>query len=155
MKYFRAPWSASLVFVSVLATALVAGVCIAASRDTHGVVPVLGFLGLGVAALFTVRGYTILNDTILVHRLFWATRLPRGPVQAAVCDPKLLRWSLRLFGNGGLYAFTGLYRNSRLGAYRAFMTDPRRAVILKYPDRTIVLSPESPQDFVRELASAA
>ena len=39
----------------------------------------------------------------------------------------------------------------RLGRYRAWVTDPRRAVVLEFPDRTIVVSPGRPHLFVDEL----
>jgi hypothetical protein len=77
-------------------------------------------------ALFAICGYTVTADTLLVHRLFWATRLPLRDLQSAQFQPNAMRWSLRLFGNGGFFSFSGLYRNSLLGFYRAFVTDRHR-----------------------------
>jgi hypothetical protein len=65
-----------------------------------------------------------------------------------------MRGSLRTFGNGGAFSFTGFYYNKRLRSYRAYVTDPRRAVILRYANRRVVLSPASPADFVDDLALA-
>ncbi len=61
--------------------------------------------------------------------------------------------SLRTCGNGGFFSFTGFYRNKALGAYRAYVTDLHQTVVLRYSDRTVVVSPESPEEFARELAS--
>jgi hypothetical protein len=108
---------------------------------------------LAGAALFTVRGYTILSDAILIQRLFWSTRLRLDGLQSVRFDPKAVRWSLRTCGNGGLFSFTGWYWNKRLGAYRGFVTDPKRVVVLKFSKRTVVVSPDSPEDFVRELSA--
>jgi hypothetical protein len=55
-------------------------------------------------------------------------------------------------GNGGFFAFTGYFRNKELGAYRAFMTDRRLAVVLRFPDRVIVVSPDRPEDFVSAIS---
>jgi len=102
--------------------------------------------------LFTIRGYTISSDAILVHRLLWATRLPRVGLESAQVEPDAMRGSLRTFGNGGAFSFTGFYYNKSLGSYRAYVTDPRRAVVLRYTTRRVVVSPASPDDFVSDLA---
>lgn len=62
-----------------------------------------------------------------------------------------MRASLRTFGNGGGFSFTGRYWNKRLGSYRAFVTNPARSVVLRWQDRTVVVSPASPEEFVREV----
>ncbi|MBD3376570.1 hypothetical protein GF406_16155, partial [candidate division KSB1 bacterium] len=36
-------------------------------------------------------------------------------------------------------------------AYRAFVTDMNKTIVLKFPDRTVVVSPESPEAFVRDI----
>ena len=102
-------------------------------------------------ALFTVRGYTITPDAILVHRLLWATRLPRTGLRSAEFVPGIMNKSLRTFGNGGFFSFTGFYWSKTLKSYRAYVTDLRRTVVMRYERRTIVVSPDSPEDFVREL----
>jgi hypothetical protein len=114
-------------------------------------------LPLGIlfgTALFTIRGYSISSDSILVHRLLWSTVLPRAGLEWAQVEPDAMRGSLRTFGNGGAFSFTGFYYNKRLGSYRAYVTDPRRTVVLRYANRRVVLSPASPEDFASDLALA-
>lgn len=154
MKSFNAPWGTSLWAMSALAT----GVCVAASVFAGqkagvwiGIIPLLIVVG---AVPFIVRGYAVTSDSILVERLFWTTRLPLAGLQSARFEPDAVRGSIRTCGNGGLFSFTGWYWNKRLGAHRAFVTDPKRIVVLKFPKRTIVLSPNMPEDFVRNLSTA-
>jgi hypothetical protein len=154
MKHYDATWSKTLIVVSILAT----GVCLFASymatTHTDDGYSWLGVLPIGIiaaCALFVIRGYTIEPDAILVHRPLWTTRLPRADLQSARIQPDAMKWSLRLCGNGGFFSFTGWYRNKLLGNYRAFVTDLKRTVVLKYSKRTIVLSPSDPEAFVREL----
>jgi Bacterial PH domain len=78
--------------------------------------------------------------------------LPRNGLQSARFEPNVMRGSIRTCGNGGLFSFTGFYRNKLLGSYRALVTDTKQKVVLAYSDRTVGLSPESPEEFVRELA---
>lgn len=153
---FDAPWSRLLTGVSILATAVCLGAGYAAwsavmrttgDRSTWWA-SLLPLVVVGVAALFMVRGYTIERDSILVHRLLWVTRLSRTGLKSATHDPALISGGIRIFGNGGFFSFTGLFRNKQLGTYRAYMTDPARAVVLRYGDRVVVLSPGDPERFV-------
>jgi Bacterial PH domain len=99
-----------------------------------------------------MAGCAITNDTILVERLFWTTRVPLNGLKSVVFDPDATRRSIRIFGNGGFFSFTGYFRNKELGSYRAFMTDRRRAVVLRFLDRVVVVSPDRPQDFVETIS---
>lgn len=152
MKRFNAPWGKALWIVSTLATVLLLGTSGFLSWKPGGAFDLLPLLILLGAAPFVVRGYTITPDVLLVQRLFWSTRVPLAELQSARFDPDALRWSIRTCGNGGLYSFTGWYWNKRVGAYRAFATDPKRAVILKFTKRTVVVTPDDPERFVHELS---
>jgi hypothetical protein len=162
MRHYEAPWSTSLIVMSVLTTVVCLGATVGAwlslaARHPPGVlegVMLLPLLILFGAALFTIRGYSIASDFIQVHRLLWSTALPRVGLESAQVEPDAMRGSIRTFGNGGAFSFTGFYYNRRLGSYRAYVTDPRRAVVLRYANRRVVLSPAAPEDFVHDLALA-
>jgi hypothetical protein len=106
------------------------------------------------AALFTIRGYALVPGAILIHRLFWSTRLPVAELESARSEPDAMRGSVRTFGNGGLFSFTGRFHSPGLGSYRAYVTDLQRTVVLRFPGRVVVLSPAAPEDFVRELTKS-
>ena len=113
-----------------------------------------GFLPLAiilVSALFTIRGYTVTSDALLVRRLFWTTRLSLDGLESVQVEPEAMRGSMRTFGNGGLFSFTGFFRNNPLGAYRAFVTDPHQTVVLRFQKGAVVVSPAAPQEFVRDI----
>jgi hypothetical protein len=59
--------------------------------------------------------------------------------------------SWRIWGNGGLFAIHGWFQNRELGRYRAFVTDPDHAVVLRWPQVTVVVSPGEPARFVQVL----
>jgi hypothetical protein len=157
MKHYKAPWGTSLKVISSSATVLCLGIALGMVWKGGGVLLWLALLPLAivvVAAPFTIRGYSVTSDAILVHRLFWATWLPLAGLQSAEFCPNAMRGSIRTCGNGGLFSFTGFYRNKLLGAYQAFVTDPRRTVVLCYAKRTVVISPDVPEEFVRDLGTA-
>ena len=156
MKTFRAPWGRALMWTSVLSVVLVLGigcwiVTLPGPRPVAYLPLVLfAVLVLGTA-LFTIRGYTVTPEAILVHRLLWSTRLPRAGLVSAVSEPKVMNRSLRICGNGGMFSFTGWFWSKSLGRYRAYVTDLNRTVVLRWEKRTAVVSPDDPEGFVREL----
>jgi len=95
-----------------------------------------------------VRGYTLTEREIIVHRGLWDTRLTLAGLRSVKGDAEAMRGSARVFGNGGLFSITGRFWNRKLGWYRAFATDQSRAVVLRYADRTIVITPHDPQQFI-------
>jgi Bacterial PH domain len=152
---FRAPWSRTLRTASIFSVAVLAVVFLAAVfARPH--MPWFGSFLLMATPLavvagalpFMVRGYVLTDDAILVKRLGWSTRLPLAQLKSVSGDVEALRRSFRLFGNGGLFSFTGEFWSRRLGRFRALATDPDRAIVLRYPKRTIVITPHDPQHFI-------
>ena len=162
MKTYPAPWSKLLVGTTALGTLVCVGASVAIALNAKNepgketlitAAAVLPMLVVVVSALFTIRGYVVTADEILVQRLLWPTRFERARLQSASIDPEALRGSIRIFGNGGLFAFAGWFRSPKLGRYRAFVTDPARTVILRFASGTVVLSPSDPDAFVREVGA--
>jgi hypothetical protein len=151
MKQYQAPWGLLLRVFSTLATALLLGVAAIPGLEA-------GWLLLPLAILagalpFVVRSYTLRPGTLLVRRLWWDTRIDLAGLRSARFDPAAMRGSIRTCGNGGLFSFTGWYWSRQLRSYRAFVTDPNRAVVLTFDTRRIVVSPDNPEAFVREISA--
>jgi hypothetical protein len=155
MKYYKAPWSPRLIIMSSLLTPFFLGFAFAELRR-GGASFRVGMLLLALVvgcALFSIRGFTVTPDAILVRRLFWNTRLPLAGLQSARFDPLPIFGGIGI-GNGGLFSFTGFWYTPSLGFCRLFITDRTRCVWLRYPNRTVVVSPAAPEDFVQDLALA-
>lgn len=152
---FRAPWSVYLKITTVLGTAAIVFAIYVLSRvpdapSVDWVLPLLVAVFVG-SALTAVRGYEIGDDTIVIKRLIWSTRLPRDGLTGA--RPVAIQWPhWRLFGNGGLFAFSGWFTSSSIGTYHGFFTDPSRTVVLDYGEKRYVISPDEPQRFVDALS---
>lgn len=164
--YFPAAfWPASLKMLSFLGSALLIGVGIATVKAIpHGThVPYAEALGTVVAfvppaialfsLLFVVVGYELKPQQLRIRRLFWSTEISVIGLQRVYADPELMKCSLRIFGNGGLFSITGLYQNRTLGRYRAFVTNSEQAVALFLSDRIIVISPRDPEAFVQAVCA--
>jgi hypothetical protein len=152
---FRAPWSSTVRAVTVLSLAVLSvpvliAIFVATQPSLPAVLLLMGMPPLLVAATFAarVRGYTLAEDAIIVRRGLWNKRLPLDGLRSVTGDVEAMSGSIRLFGNGGMFSITGRFWNRKLGWYRAFATDPSRAVVLRYPKRTIVITPHDPQHFI-------
>lgn len=160
---FSAPWSRAVrvatagslaVLLLILMTGLTTG-------PRHLMLWRLGMVGVPLVLLlgalpFMVRGYTLTESHIEVRRLGWSSVLPLAGLVAVTGEPDGLRGSVRLLGNGGLFGFCGWFWNRRIGRFRAYATDPGRAVLLRYRDgRKFVLTPHDVQHFIVRVRTLA
>ena len=161
-RHFNAaPWPTSLKLVSLCGTILLSAVAYVAFR----VVPTpSGFthnFGIGVALIpvviligsvfFIVRGYTVAPTELSVEHLITSTRVPLSGLTRVWIDSNICKGSIRVAGNGGLFSFTGWFYNQQLGRYLLLATALQNVVILKFRDRTLVVSPAAPQEFIHHL----
>jgi len=160
---FPAPWSRSLYVVTTLSVAALLLVLLVGLTIGPRQLPAwrAGMVGVPLVVLlgtlpFTVRGYVLTDECIEVRRLGWRTVLPLAGLVAVSGEPEGLQGSVRLFGNGGLFGITGWFWNRRIGRFRAYATDPGRAVLLRYRDgRKVVLTPHDVQHFIVRLKTVA
>ncbi len=165
MERFDAPWALRLRVATALATLVLIAMPFAmyfAQPENGLLVPVI-FAGVGcvvtaAGALFVIRGYRLDEHGLHVERLIWSDRVPLDELRGAWVDHEATAKSMRLFGNSGYFCIAGLFSNRKLGRYRAFATDPVRAVVLDLPKRKVVVTPADPWEFqaaLRRLRPAA
>jgi hypothetical protein len=99
----------------------------------------LPLLVLVTSALYIIRDYRVEGDLLIIERPCFSTRISLAGLISARLDPAACKGSLRLRGNSGLYS------NKTLGHYRLYATDIHNAVVIVLPNRTLVITPESPQ----------
>ncbi|WP_372807439.1 PH domain-containing protein [Pontiella sp.] len=146
---FKAPWGRLLAGISSAAVFVL--LFVAWKGHAEGELVWLLPLGAFLAVPFIVRGYAVENGRLLIRRVGWVKTFPLDELESVEIDPQAMHGSIRLFGNGGLFSFTGLYRNKRLGNYRSFVNDWKRSVVVRFANRTIVVSPDDPVAFKQAL----
>jgi hypothetical protein len=70
-------------------------------------------------------------------------------------DREVLHRARKIWGNGGLGAIRGRFKSKRIGKFDAFLTDTDHAVVLRWPDKTVAVSPADPEFFILIARSAA
>lgn len=157
-RYFSAPWGTLLKVISTLGTVLLLGIfggMILSGRASTLITIVLysfiPLLTLSISLLFTVKGYSISGNSFRIKRLLWYTDIDISMLKSVEFDPKAMTGSMRTFGNGGLFSFSGTYKSGKLGTFKAYVTDFKKCVVIIAAGQTIVVSPDNPELFVEVL----
>jgi hypothetical protein len=135
-------------------TAILAVILVVAGYSTPGWGKLVAVAIALVAATFAVRGYSVRDGKIMVHRLGWANKFDLAKLSSVEVSPGVTMGSVRAMGIGGLFGFFGYYRNEILGLYRAFATDEVHSVVLDFEGNKIVVTPDDPQAFAEVVGLA-
>lgn len=156
--FLAAPWSNTLVAISALVTLLLLGIVLlgllVGPRNNPiwlGLMVVLPIAILVLTGSRSVQGYRVDGQQLHIQRPGWSKTIDLQSLQAAQVDPHAMDKSIRIWGNGGLFSFSGFFHNAKLGQYQAYVTDQRRTVVLTFPTRKLVLSPADPDEFVKSI----
>jgi hypothetical protein len=155
-SFYRAPWGTGQRVVTAVCCVVFLGSAISLLRSgLHSPwnLVLAGALtgAIPLAALCMVTGYEVTSNAVRICRPGWVSTIPLNGLRQAEANPRLLSGSLRLLGNGGFFSSTGWFWNRRLGRYRLYANDPRRAVALRFDQRVVVIAPEDPARLVREI----
>lgn len=153
-KTFRAPLGREVIALSAVFTLILATPIVVQAWRGFWVIPVMfSVIAIGIV-LHCVRGYEVSRGELRIRRLLWNTPWPLDASAKATVRPDAMRGSWRIWGNGGAYAISGRFSGSGLGRYHAFVTDPRRTVVLTTRQGIVVVSPDRPDDFVEAVSWA-
>lgn len=153
--HFRAPWGRELVVMSGIALFTVGVPTVIQWHQGHVVIGSVLLAILLIPAALTVRGYEVTPRELRIRRLCWDTRWPLDGLAGARLRPNVMAGSWRIWGNGGMFGFTGRFSNAALGRYRAFVTDHKRTVVIESRHGILVVSPDRPEYFIAALTAAS
>lgn len=104
--------------------------------------------------LLSIRGYALSGNSLLIRRLIWSTRIPLDGLESIDLKTNPFCWAIRIFGNPGIFAVSGLFYHRTLGRFRAFVTDKRHACVLNFASGRIAVSPGDQRLFLKTLLQA-
>jgi hypothetical protein len=84
-----------------------------------------------------------------------AKRYPLEGLVEVARNPDIMNWAFKLYGDGGLGGIRGRFWSTRVGKFEAYLTDTDYAVVLRWPDRIVAVSPADPVFFITCAKSAA
>lgn len=107
----------------------------------------LGLLALG-CFLRSPVAYEIDPNRFLIVRLRMGMHR-FGPVKKSGPATEPISLGVRLWGNGGLFAVTGLFWNRQWGKFRAYVTNIKEMVVIELEDgRRVLISPVNAQEWI-------
>lgn len=143
---FSASYDLTVKIVSVLVILAALGGVVASHRV---VVAFLLFLVLCLSYAYSARGYVCEGPRVIVKRLVGDVTIPLdGLREARLATADDFRGCMRLWGNGGLFGYYGLFRTTKLGKCTWFVTNRKNAVVLVTAAKTVLLSPDDVTGFL-------
>ncbi|MFM7194054.1 MAG: PH domain-containing protein [Bacteroidota bacterium] len=113
-------------------------------------------LTLLFAWLLRPTGYGITENQLILHRPIRSREIALSDITSIrVPEPRKMRWSIRLFGSGGLFGYFGKFRNSTFGTMNWYATRLGKfVVIILRSGEKFVVTPDD-ESFAAHLRSAA
>jgi len=110
-------------------------------------ITVVPLIVLAATYPYSVKSYQIAGDTLIIKRAFQRLdkEIPLSEIESVtIPDKSGFNWTIRTFGDGGLFGYYGLFANPKLGSFRAYATrrSNRILLVLKSQKEKIVLSPD-------------
>jgi hypothetical protein len=150
MEQQTAPMSGAIKAVTGLVLVMTAGFLWASLWQR---VFLIGGLALAAVSwfcyLYAPVAYELTGHRLVVRRRFGERAF--SPVVRCARLQERLGFGLRLWGNGGLFAATGIFWNRRLGVFRSYVTScrPEDLVLVETKTQKIIISPENAEELVR------
>lgn len=103
-----------------------------------------------IAWLFSVNGFTLQEQQLIIHRPFWSTVLQLPTDLVVELEPDVKKGLFKTMGNGGMFGYTGGFRNKKLGNFKAYATDWDNAISLcsETTGFCIVITPDESELFL-------
>jgi len=150
---FSASYDLTVKIVSLLVFVAALGGVVA----SHSVVVAFFlFLVICLSYAYSARGYVCEGPRLIIKRLVGDVTIPLdGLREARLATPDDFCGCRRLWGNGGLFGYYGLFRTTKLGKCTWYVTNRKNAVVLVTAAKTVVLSPDDVTGFLAAVSPLA
>ncbi|MBI5250617.1 MAG: hypothetical protein HY912_14095 [Desulfomonile tiedjei] len=152
MRYETAPMSPVIKVITTIIVALTAVLLAISILRPPVFIPamLLGLVTLGCYLRAPVAYYV--SGAGLTVRFHWGRKTFGKIVKVSRIEGSV-GFTLRLWGNGGLFAGTGIFWNRTWGIFRAYVTTSNRSNLLLLETETgnVLISPANPGDFLDRL----
>lgn len=117
-------------------------------RDEVGwmgpMIPVVSVFGFLLLYAYRIKGYDVSAESILIRRPWFSKTIPLRHIRSvAIPSENDMKWTLRLFANGGVFGYTGIFTNPVFGRMRWYATRRTGLMMLEtVTGEKIVLTPD-------------
>lgn len=101
---------------------------------------------------FRTTGYTVTNDSLVIHRPASNVTITRNDiVEVSIVEPAKTKGIIRTFGVGGAFGYYGKFRGYYLGAMTWYATRRSDLVLIQtFTGKKIVVTPDDTEGFIAE-----
>jgi hypothetical protein len=150
---FSASYDSTTKIISAVVLAILVAV---AALTQSAAIAGLGVLVVILCFAYSPQSYAVADGSIVVNRLIGNVRIPLDAVrEVRLATADDFRGCLRLWGSGGLFGYCGIFQMPRLGKATWYLTNRNKAVIVITEGKTVLLSPDNVDDFVRSIPATA
>jgi len=151
------PFSASYDRATKIISALVCLFLLAVIAYTRSpVFSLIALLLILVSYVYSPRGYTITDRSILVRRLAGQARIALDDIrEVRRATPDDFRAAIRLWGSGGLFGYYGLFSSAKLGKSTWYVTHKNNRVLVITGSKTALFSPDDVDGFLNAIRATA
>jgi Bacterial PH domain len=138
-------------------TLLVFIAAIGAAVASHNVpITFILFLGICLSYAYSPRGYVCEGKSLIAKRLAGDVSISlEGLRELRAATREDFRGCRRLWGNGGLFGYYGLFRTARLGKCTWYVTNRRNVVVVATDSKTVLVSPDDVPGFLETIRTLA
>ena len=99
---------------------------------------------------FRPVSYILTPDQLIIHRPLSNIKILRTDIKTVEhIDKNDLKWSIRIFGVGGLFGYWGKFRNKKIGTMTWYATRRNNVVLVTtIHQKKIILTPNDPEKFL-------
>ena len=104
--------------------------------------------------LYSVWGYRIEGNKLLVRRLLWTTTVDLSDVEATALEPALIKESRVIFFSGHrALRWVGSMKHPKYGRYQSYCVNRDKVVVLAKKSGMVAVSPEDTVGFVKAVGA--
>lgn len=114
------------------------------------------FIFAAVMLVFAPRECTTVGNELRVKTLAFTLKYDLTEMRGAMAvSPEDIRFgkTIRLFGAGWPFKPYGYFSNAKFGSFLAFVTDWEKMVLLVFPTKKLLVSPENPKVILDRFAA--
>ncbi len=123
------------------------------------VLSALGPIVLGglVIIMYFLKPLSVIvdNNSITIERKFKPVVIRFSEIKTVrLLQKGEMKGTIRTFGNGGIFGYTGLYYNKTMGSMTWYCTQRKKYILVeKTNNKKLIITPDNPDDFIQSLRS--
>jgi len=98
---------------------------------------------------FRIRSYEVTSGNLVIKVGFGEKVFPLRDLESVQVQEKPFAGVRKEMGVGGVWSYYGRFRSPRLGGFLAYATSTSSGVLLSWPDKKVLVTPQDAAQFMQ------